>query len=234
MPRRKYTKKRRFRGRKRKRRVKKRKKRSMMARIPRMKIGQKTNWKILTYHEDVVLPATAFPLTSAYIFRSNSLFDPNYSGAGHQPMGFDEMMARYSYYRVFQTRIRVTVTNQLETVWSQAMGVVGIRHKEVVSYPGNPSQMIELNDSYYKRISHVNGPHNQVVLKMNVKPWKLEGLDFNASNNVGSVSTNPVAKAYFQIWQYNSDLTKNADAKVLSVRMDFVCKFDGPIDLLPS
>lgn len=41
------------------------------------------------------------------IWNLNSLFDPDRSGTGHQPMGFDQYVAFYNRYRVFKTDVSV-------------------------------------------------------------------------------------------------------------------------------
>lgn len=56
----------------------------------------------LTYNE--VVSQTGATLAT-YTFRGNSLFDPNYTGAGNQPLGFDEISAFYQKYRVFASKI---------------------------------------------------------------------------------------------------------------------------------
>ena len=38
-------------------------------------------------------------------FRINSIFDPNYTDSGHQPMGRDLLATIYNYYRVLKTEI---------------------------------------------------------------------------------------------------------------------------------
>lgn len=48
-------------------------------------------------------------LTGAYYFNANSLFDPNRSGTGHQPMGFDELSGLYNRYRVRGVSLKMTV-----------------------------------------------------------------------------------------------------------------------------
>jgi len=42
--------------------------------------------------------------TYDYQFRLNGLFDPNYTGGGHQPKGFDQLAAFYQRYRVYNVR----------------------------------------------------------------------------------------------------------------------------------
>lgn len=46
-----------------------------------------------------------------YTFRGNSLFDPDYTGTGHQPMYFDQYAAIYNVYRVTGCSITVDCIN---------------------------------------------------------------------------------------------------------------------------
>lgn len=38
-----------------------------------------------------------------YVFNLNSIYDPNRTGVGHQPYGFDQLAGIYNRYRVFKT-----------------------------------------------------------------------------------------------------------------------------------
>lgn len=44
------------------------------------------------------------------IYNLNSLFDPDRTGTGHQPYGFDQMAALYNRYRVLRTGYRIVVS----------------------------------------------------------------------------------------------------------------------------
>lgn len=58
--------------------------------------------------------APAIPAT--YQFLANSIFDPDNTGIGHQPMFHDEMAAQYKYYTVITSKIKISVagTNSQE------------------------------------------------------------------------------------------------------------------------
>lgn len=53
-----------------------------------------------------VQPGTTSTL-GTYQFRCNGMYDPNYSGAGHQPFGFDQMCTFYKKYTVIGSKITV-------------------------------------------------------------------------------------------------------------------------------
>lgn len=44
----------------------------------------------------------------SYYFSANGMFDPNISGTGHQPMGFDQMMLFYEQCTVLRSSISIT------------------------------------------------------------------------------------------------------------------------------
>lgn len=49
--------------------------------------------------------------TVTHIYRGNSIFDPDFTGAGHQPLGHDQWATLYNRYRVTKSKITVMWTN---------------------------------------------------------------------------------------------------------------------------
>lgn len=47
----------------------------------------------------------------SYFFNLNSIYDPDRSGGGHQPYGFDNLAAIYNRYRVISCGWRITTTS---------------------------------------------------------------------------------------------------------------------------
>lgn len=84
------------------------------ARVSRpIKLFPKTAKVSLTYCEEVALSSTT---SAPYLFRLNSLHDPNASVGGHQPRGHDQWSAMYSKYCVIGATVRV------EPLYSSATG----------------------------------------------------------------------------------------------------------------
>lgn len=63
----------------------------------------------LSYHE--VIQSNPGALTGGYLYNLNSLYDPNRTGTGHQPMGYDQLVALYNRYRVHGCAYELTVSN---------------------------------------------------------------------------------------------------------------------------
>lgn len=59
------------------------------------------------YTETVFMNSNLGTLAN-YLFSLNGLYDPNFTGAGHQPMYFDQYMAIYNHFTVIGAKITVT------------------------------------------------------------------------------------------------------------------------------
>lgn len=71
-----------------------------------------SKWKFTSrYMENNLLIDPVQGANSEHIFRLNSLYDPDLTNPGHQPLGFDQLSPLYTYYTVIGCRARVTITN---------------------------------------------------------------------------------------------------------------------------
>jgi len=64
--------------------------------------------RTLRYAQTNVIDVANFG-TNQQVFRANSLYDPDYTGGGHQPNGFDQLIAAYNHFTVLRARLRVRV-----------------------------------------------------------------------------------------------------------------------------
>lgn len=108
--------------------------------------------------------AEAIPVTwstgtsaSVYRFNLNSIYDPNRTGAGHQPYGHDTFLALYNRYRVigcswkifttgYTGAIQVAAQPANEELFTTGTTVSEVREnprsKYVVQLPGAPSKLL--------------------------------------------------------------------------------------------
>lgn len=75
--------------------------------FPQMKIVS------LKYCSQHMLPSVPLSVTGSHQFRTNSIYDPDYTSSGHQPYGFDQWSAVYGRYEVLASTCTVRfVTSQ--------------------------------------------------------------------------------------------------------------------------
>ncbi len=74
-------------------------------------------------------------IASTQVYRLNSLFDPDRTGGGHQPLGFDELMPLYDHYTVISAKVRFTATN-LDDISAQQV-TLQIKDTDTVSTATN-------------------------------------------------------------------------------------------------
>lgn len=103
---------------------------------------------------------TTNAVTGQYVFNLNSLFDPDRTGIGHQPYGFDNLALLYNRYRViscgwrivnpaggFQgpsTMIAALPNNDISIVYTDAGEMVeNPRTKYIIQNPGGPVTVLK-------------------------------------------------------------------------------------------
>jgi len=199
-----------------------------LARPPVIAVSHRSK---LIYNESQVINPTGAAAT-AYVFSANGLYDPNITGLGHQPMGFDQLMLLYEHYTVLSAKI--TVSFQNETAAEQAH--VGIALFPDASIETNHSKLIE--NGLLKR-TWVSPPlsgmsqkwltHKVDIAKLNGVPKSIVG---DASYR-GDVASNPTEQSYFHIFGFNLS-TVNAVRVFLDVTIEYDAVFTEPRKLAQS
>lgn len=116
--------------------------------------------------------ASTAGFATSYRFNLNSLYDPNETGLGHQPRGYDQLMALYNKYCVVAAKISVTIVPD-----STIPSCVGIKLLDGAQAPQTDRKAyIENGDSTWKYMTTANGGNNRVTLVKNVNIKKFHGL----------------------------------------------------------
>ena len=76
----------------------------IIGKLARTLAPKKTNIH-LRYCQQIELAALAGGALRTHFFSANGMFDPDTTGAGHQPLGFDQYMALYNHYTVTRSKM---------------------------------------------------------------------------------------------------------------------------------
>lgn len=177
----------------------------------RRAIVPKTVSTILTY-------ATKFNLTSVagaifqQIFRGNSIFDPDQTGAGHQPRGFDQLATLYGRYKVFRSKLEVmAVTSNNDN--GGCMEITIIPTIDNSTFTGeDPERLIEIPGA--KMITLAPGVESMTEISMTTAG--IYGVPRSVVNTddlySAVITTNPVRQWYWGIAAQVSDGISTMDA----------------------
>lgn len=133
-----------------------------------------------------------------YVFSANGLYDPNISGTGHQPIGFDQMTQFFDHYVVLGSKIRVNYRNN-DATYAQ---IVTLRLSDNSTETADGRLAIENGRSMWKLIGPSgDGISDQCEIEMGCNPAKFLGRKNPLSDPElkGSSSANPSEQAYWMI-----------------------------------
>ncbi len=166
--------------------------------------------------------ATAAGSSTVQVFRLNSLYDPDFTGAGSQPKYFDTLCAAsgstapYGYYRVKRTHFRVCFVNPNSTASTSSYAFCQPYTVNPMSTTAQLQDLFE-NVQVLTGVLGVNGNNNSVfniegsvdhAAMWAVRDWE-DNEDFTAPYN-----SNPAMVTYLQVGVRAQDDTTVATMRV--------------------
>lgn len=142
------------------------------------------------------------PGTALQSFRTASLFDPDRTGSGHQPLFFDEMGAIYKQYRILGAKCKVRFVNMC----NEPIVVFGAHLGAPLGTGWSPANLMERKDVKSRILSPMNaGGRNITTMNLYYSPSKfykqsksqLRADNSLVGNDVGDVV--PSKATYFEI-----------------------------------
>lgn len=188
----------------------------------------------LNYTEQGYLP-TVVTAYNNYTFSANGLYDPNYTGVGHQPMGFDQIMTMYAHYLVIGSRIKFTLINLTDDTAGPEPCYVGIGISRLATTSWSSiTQFEEQTGTKMTLLNTMSQPDNSKVLTATLNPAKYLGISKPLSEDTlkGSNASNPDEGLYFHL--FVSTISGNVPNINMKADIEYISLFTEPIKLVQS
>ena len=176
----------------------------------------------LRYSDRIAGTLPAFGIPQRFLFVANGMYDPDATGVGHQPRGFDQLMAFYSHYTVTNSKMSVTLTS--DHVTPITVQILQVLDTTAIDTNGVDESTFSVEENY-TRTSTIR------PLSMTHNVGKFLGIPSLRSyaSARGSKVANPVEKTYFQVTVFNPDATESSTFSYqIKVTIDFTAMFGEP------
>lgn len=204
---------------------------STVVREPFMPVFPSSITKRLRYSTSFGMSTASGAVTSTYMFRANDLFDPDFTGTGHQPMGFDQLMQWYNHFCVVWAKITCVFKNTTASpptvclridADNTALTVID----RIVEVGGCVTENLEIKGSY--------GANKSLTMVADIS--KLQGQPRNSittnPNLQGSALASPLECTYFHITMWDTTgLSGTAECDVI---LEQIAVFTEPRDNVQS
>jgi len=183
----------------------------------------------LRYFETVTLNSTSGAVGS-YVFSTNGLYDPNITGTGHQPAGFDQMMLSYEHYTVLRSRMQAIYHNNTSGAAPTAAVSVNASSTAITDI----AQIMEAGFAQVEHLSYNNGTMGIKKIEIGCEISKFHGLRDLLDNDDyrGSISANPAEQSYYILQLWDTELVTNSSA--VDVLIEYEAVFTEPKKITSS
>lgn len=188
--------------------------------------------KLMMTHKysEVIVPTCSSGALSTYTFSCNSLYDPNVTSTGHQPMYFDQLTALYDHYTVIGAVAIFKVTHLVPSNYSARVGCF-INDDSTVT-PSTMDALCENSLSRHRLLAA--GQTTPVTFTMKWSAKKTFGGSILANDNLqGSASASPTEQSMFTLMLQPTD-SITTSSFVVDVSIKYTAIWDELKDIASS
>lgn len=192
----------------------------------------------LRYAQEVNLNAAISSL-AIQTFVANGMYDPDFTGTGHQPSGFDQNMAFYDHYTVTHARCRVRMANVTTSNVAPAYFDVCLTDNSATFSGMAVESFLESRFAHGDTMKSVGTERNY----FGYDPWREVHFDakkffttkdiIGDANYQGNTSANPTEQAFFHVVVASPGATDPANITLLCV-IDYIAVLTEPTNIAAS
>jgi len=162
-----------------------------------------------------------------YVWRLNSIYDPDYTGTGNVASGYNEMSNLWGRYRVLRTRVVINFANssggaQLVGLSAGLNATIGATSR---TWPVQPRTMCKISKGT------VGGPYGCVHFDVTYDLAKVAGItkaQYKNENDYGGLfGSNPSANLFLWTWVIGE--SGNAESTLVDARIFYDVELYAPI-----
>jgi len=182
----------------------------------------------LKYTESFTVAGALGAMTNQ-VFRLNSLYDPDFTGGGHQPMGFDQLAGLYNRYRVDKVNVRCTFHKNSE---AQVTGIA-LRASNATTNISTPFSALQ--EQQFVKWSTLSastaGSKTQVTLRGTYLPHMIAGVTpakYKIDDTFSALATDNPSEIIVLHVSTADVMASTAHSTIFTLEMDFYATFYDP------
>jgi len=174
--------------------------------------------RTVQYYTDISITGTS--AAGTYVMSANGLFDPDITGTGGQPMGFDQMMVFFNHYTVLRSRIRVVFDN---VTGGGVLATVALSTNASSTPTTVVENLIENGDVTFQKLGFAGAFGSSCTLKRTLDVGKYQGLRniIDDPDMRGDAASNPTEQSY-----YHLSVWDQVGATSISVQAQMLIEYD--------
>lgn len=191
-----------------------------------------TSIKTITRYSDfnVTMNPGIGGAAASYVFSLNGLYDPDITGGGHQPIGFDQLISMYDHYTVIYAKATVIFSNQ-DPTYSQ---IVALQIKDTNTTTTDMDNVLENAGTVYTVVTpNLTGGQTK-QLSISCAPSAFFGKKVMGSTTYqGSMNSNPSDQVFLHCITQPQFVNDTSEVRA-SVLIEYTAVFTEPKTLAGS
>jgi len=202
-------------------------------------VGMPERYKCKLRYTTVLELNAGTDASNSHTFRCNNIYDPDLTGTGHQPFGYDNLALQYEKYRVLGSKLTAKVVGfGVQNGVAQAIGIRKGAQSILQSPNDSIPELVEMGTIAGLKWKNVNieNPLKTAI----AHTWSLR-RDLGAAGtyedtiNGSTNGSGPATQNYFTLFVTSKGLSKDNPAHLdVMVTVDYVVEFFMPKQTQPA